>query len=176
MYSFSSLRAKPPTKSNSDSRSSISVSLSVHVNMVVMVMRMLPIDRTDQASLLPKLTTGLMSPEIIQPWKAALTAHAVEFTQHMLMLGPVGSHVAFEIGPFAVQILPADMAVHFIAVVAACDVVVTHLLVHERLGTSGERAFEGAAVIGLASPNSNPGCLVILVIAVTVTVAAVGNG
>lgn len=103
--------------------------------------------RIDQTGLLAKLAASLMSSKVIETGKASLAAQTVELAQHVLMFGSMGGHVAFEVGPFAVQVLAADVAVHFVAVVAASDVFVAHLLVHERLGTARVCAFEGTALV-----------------------------
>lgn len=104
-----------------------------------------------QSSLLAEFTAGLVSSQVVEAGKATLAAQAMELAQHVLMFGPVGGHVALEVGALAVEELSADVAVHLVAVVAGGDVFVAHLLVHEGFGTAGERAFEQslAAAVGL---------------------------
>jgi hypothetical protein len=103
--------------------------------MVVMMM---------ESSFLTPFAARLMPPQIIQPGKPPLTPQMVELADHVLMLRPVTGHVPLEVAPFGVQPLLADVTEHFIAVVAAGDVLVADLLVHEGLGAGGVGAFEGA--------------------------------
>jgi hypothetical protein len=106
--------------------------------MMVVVMLLISDSTTSQGGLLSNLTTSLMSAQIIQPGKSPLTPQAVKLAQHVLVLGSVRGHVAFEIAPLAVQILSTDVAVHLVALVAARHVLVADLLVHETLETAGE--------------------------------------
>lgn len=104
-------------------------------------------DRVDQLfGSLAEFTAGLVSSEIVDAGKASLAPQCVELAQHVLVLRAVGGHVAFEVGPFAVQVRVADGTVHLVAVVARRDVLVAHLLVHERLGAAREGAFERSLV------------------------------
>ena len=66
----------------------------------------------------------------------------------MLMLRLMTRHMPFEITSFGVQPLIADIAVHLVSIVAAGDVLVANLLVHEGFGAAGESAFEGAVFVG----------------------------
>ncbi len=84
-----------------------------------------------QRGLLEKLTARLMPPQIIQPRKSPLTSQMVKLADHMLMLRLMACHVPFKVTSLGIQPLLADVAVHLISVVAAGDVVVAHLLVHE---------------------------------------------
>ncbi len=118
---------------------------TVDVMMVVMMLRLVSGSTASQSGLLSKLATSLMPAQIIEAGKPPLTPQTVELAQHMLVLGSVRGHVAFEIATLAVQILSADVTVHLVALVAACHVLVADLLVHEALKTAGERAFERAS-------------------------------
>lgn len=62
----------------------------------------------------------------------------------------------FEVGAFAVEELAADVAVHFVAVVARRNVLVTHLFVHEGFRTSRKRAFERPFVGGAVAVPGPP--------------------
>jgi len=55
-----------------------------------------------QRSLLAELAARFMPPKIVQPRKAAFTAQAVEFAQHVLVLRPVSGHMALKIGALTV--------------------------------------------------------------------------
>lgn len=102
-----------------------------------------------QCSFLSKFTASLVAPQIVQPGESPLTTQTMELAQHVLMLRAMCRHVALEIRSFAVQKLAADVTVHLVPIVRGCDVLVAHLLVHERLGTARECAFEEPfAVIG----------------------------
>lgn len=103
---------------------------------------------------LAKLTTRLVPPQVVQSGKSPLATQAVKLTQHVLMFWSMRGHVPFEVAPFAVQVLTADVTVHLVALVAGRDVVVTDLFVHEALGAAGERTFEGTTFVGGGSGSS----------------------
>jgi hypothetical protein len=68
------------------------------------------------------------------------------FADQVLVLGPVTGHVAAEIASLGIEERVADVAVGFVVAGVRGQVRQQDLLVHERLGAAGERAFEGAAV------------------------------
>lgn len=42
----------------------------------------------------------------------------MKLAQHMLMLRPMGGHMALEVGALAIEKLSANVAIHLVAVVA----------------------------------------------------------
>lgn len=98
-------------------------------------------------SLLAIFAAPLMSPQVVQSRKPSLAAQMVPLADEMLVLRFVARHVPSEVGSFGVQELIADMAVSLVLTGMRGEMRHQHLLVHERLGASGESAFERPAVV-----------------------------
>lgn len=98
-------------------------------------------------SLLAIFAASFMSPQIVQSRKPSLTAQMMPLADEMLVLRLVTRHVSSEVGAFGVEELIADMAVSLVLPGMRGEVRHQDLLVHERLGASGESAFERAALI-----------------------------
>jgi hypothetical protein len=111
---------------------------------MMMVMMPLPLTFSLPLQPLPKLTTRLMPPQIIQPREPPFTTQVVKLAQHMLMLGPVRGHVALKVAALAIEVDAADWAEHLVAAVVRGHVLVADVLVLEGFGAVGECAFEGA--------------------------------
>lgn len=80
-------------------------------NMNMMMVMMNP------SSLLPKLTTRLVSPQIVQTWEPPPTTQRLKPTFHMFILRPVTRHMSAEITAFGVEPLMTDRTVHAITAI-----------------------------------------------------------
>ena len=94
--------------------------------------------------LLPKLTTRLMSSQIIQSRKPSLAPHPMILAQHMLVLRSMRRHMSFKVAAFTVEVDLADGTIHLVAAVVARHVLVADVLVSKGLRAVRQCAFEGS--------------------------------